>query len=104
MTNGGTDEVQLTIHGDHLFYDDLQASNAKVRFTALSKADANGDSKLTLDELAAVRLTMIAAEDGTFGTGAAANVNTLRDFVTDLTRTVGHFRGEGECFAKDPPR
>lgn len=104
VTNGGTDEVQLTIHGDHLFYDDLQASNAKVRFTALSKADADGDGKITLEELAAVRLTTIPKEDGTFGTGAAASVNTLRDFVTDLSRTIGHYRGEGECFAKDPPR
>jgi hypothetical protein len=104
VTNGGTDEVQLTIHGDHLFYDDLQAEGAKVRFTALAKADTNGDDKLTLDELGAVRLTTIAPEDGPYGTGAAANVNNLREFVTALSRTVGHYRGEGECFAKDPPK
>lgn len=102
VTNGGTDDVQLTIHGDHFFYDDLQADNAKLRFTALAKADANADNKLTLDELAAVRLTAVAKEDGAYGTGAAANVNNLRDFVVALSRTLGHFRGEGECFAKDP--
>lgn len=43
-------------------------------------------------------------EDGAYGTGAAANVNNLREFVTALSRTLGHFRGEGECFASEPPR
>ncbi len=102
VTNGGTETVQLTIHGDHLFYDDLQATNAVPRFDAIAKADANADGEVTLDELAAVRLYEIDAADGGYGTGAAANVNTLRDFVTALSRTVGHYRGEGECFARAP--
>jgi hypothetical protein len=102
VTNGGTETVQLTLHGDHLFYDDLQATNAVPRFDAIAKADANADGEVTLDELAAVRLYAIDPGDGGYGTGAAANVNTLRDFVTALSRTVGHYRGEGECFAKSP--
>ncbi len=103
VTNGGTDEVQLTIHGDHFFYDDLQASTAKLRFDAIARADADGDGAITLDELAAVRLATIPKEKGPFGTGSAANVNTLRDFVTALSRTLGHYRGEGECHARDVP-
>lgn len=102
VTSGGTQTVQLTIHGDHLFYDDLQAANAVPRFDAIAKADANADGEVTLDELAAVRLYAIDPRDGGYRTGAAANVNTLRDFVTALSRTVGHYRGEGECFAKSP--
>lgn len=102
VTNGGTETVQLTTHGDHLFYDDLQAANATPRFDAIAKADADADGEVTLDELAAVRLYAIDPADGGYGTGAAANVNTLRDFVTALSRTVGHYRGEGECFAKSP--
>lgn len=102
VTNGGTDTVQLTIHGDHLFYDDLQATNAVPRFEAISKADANDDGKVTLAELDAVRLTSIDPANGAYGTGAAANVNNLGDFVRALSRTVGHYRGEGECFAKSP--
>lgn len=100
VTNGGTDTVQLTMHGDHLFYDDLQAANAVPRFDAIAKADADGDGEVTLEELAAVRLYAIDPADGGYGTGAAANVNTLRDFVTALSRTIGHYRGEGECFAR----
>jgi hypothetical protein len=102
VTNGGTDTVQLTIHGDHLFYDDLQAATAVPRFDAIAKADANADGEITLDELTAIRLTTIDPNDGGYGTGAAGNVNTLGDFVRALSRTVGHYRGEGECFAKAP--
>jgi hypothetical protein len=102
VTNGGTDEVELTIHGDHLYYDDLQAANAKLRFNAIASADADMDGVITLEELAAVKLVDIDPADGAYGTGAAGNVNDLRAFVTDLSRTVGHFRGEGECFGGDP--
>jgi hypothetical protein len=99
VTNGGTDLVQLTIHGDHLFYDDLQAANAKVRGGNIAAADANNDNVITLEELGAVKLTSIAKENGSYGTGSAANINDLRTFVEALSRTLGHFRGEGECFA-----
>jgi hypothetical protein len=102
VTNGGTDEVQLTIHGDHLFYDDLQASNALLRFNAISASDKDMDSIVTQDELTAVKLVDIDAKDGAYGTGAAGDVNDLGAFVRALSRTVGHFRGEGECFAGDP--
>nr|AYM52475.1 hypothetical protein [Archangium gephyra] len=99
VPNGGEETVQLTIHGDHLFFDDLQSPDAKMRFDALAAADKLGisgaDGEVTLEELAQVDLTELPA--GQYGTGGAANVRNLRDFVTALVRTVGHFRGEGEC-------
>lgn len=101
VTNGGTDAVELTIHGDHLFYDDLQSPEAKVRFDNLAAADADNDGKITLEELAAVQLadkTKITA--GPYGTGSASGINDLRAFVEALSRTVGHYRGEGECLAR----
>ena len=100
VTNGGADMIELTIHGDHLFYDDLQAANAKLRFNALASADADNSGTITLEELASVKLVDLT--EGTYGTGSAADVNNLRDFVTALSRTVGHFRGEGECFVTNP--
>ncbi|MDC3955748.1 hypothetical protein KEG38_17925 [Polyangium jinanense] len=102
ITNGGIDNVELTIHGDHLFYDDLQSPNAKLRFNALASADTDNDGEVTLAELAAKKLVDIDPADGAYGTGAAGDVNDLGAFVTDLSRTVGHFRGEGECIATDP--
>ncbi len=100
VTNGGTDAVELTMHGDHFFYDDLQAAEAKVRVGNIADADADNDGKVTLEELAAVQLAAIPKDKGTYGVGSSANVNDLRSFVEALSRTVGHFRGEGECFAK----
>lgn len=102
VTNGGADEIELTIHGDHLFYDDLQAENAVLRFASIAAADANDDGEVTLEELGMVKLTSIDPAEGAYGTGAAGDVNDLGAFVVALSRTVGHYRGEGECFAGDP--
>jgi hypothetical protein len=95
---GGTETAQLTIHGDHFFYDDLQNGDAALRFEAIASADRDRDGLVSLEELAAVPLTTVPA--GTYGTGGAGNVKTLRDFVSELSRTIGHFRGEGECTVK----
>jgi hypothetical protein len=99
VTNGGTDQAEITIHGDHFFYDDLQANEAKVRFDNLAAADADMDGTITMAELAQVKLAAIPREKGTYGTGSASGIDDLATFVTALSRTVGHFRGEGECFA-----
>jgi len=99
VTNGGTDTPELTIHGDHLFYDDLQSPDAKVRGDNVAAADADGNGEITLAELAAVKLTSLSKDKGTYGTGSASGINDLRSFVEALSRTVGHYRGEGECFA-----
>jgi hypothetical protein len=95
VATGRTASAQITIHGDHPFYDDLQASTALVRFDAIADADADGDREVTLEELAAVDLTRLPT--GQYGTGSAPGVNTLRDFVTSLVSTIGHFDGEGHC-------
>lgn len=101
VTSGGTEQMQLTIHGDHLFYDDLQSENAVLRFDPIAAADADMDGAVTLEELSMVPLKDIAV--GTYGTGSVDDVNDLGAFVVALSRTVGHFRGEGECFGKPVP-
>ncbi len=98
LTVGTTTTAQLTIHGDHFFYDDLQSPDTKLRFDAIASADLNADNKVTLDELQAVQLTSLPA--GQYGTGSVSSVKNLRDFVTSLARTVGHYEGEGECAPK----
>jgi hypothetical protein len=97
VTSGGNESVQLTIHGDHFFYDDLASPAAVVRFDAIAAADANANGEVTLDELAQTKLVDIA--EGTYGTGSASNVDDLAAFVRALTATLGHFRGEGHCSA-----
>jgi len=101
VTNGGNQIVELTVHGDHLFYDDLQSEEAVPRFQALADADANNDGNITLAELDQVPLYTIPIEKGTYGTGALGNVNTLGDYERTLSRTIGHYRGEGSCNSKE---
>jgi len=96
VTNNSTAEVQLTTHGDHLYYDRLQASpdpaiKTSLRFDAIAAADADANGEVTLEELTATPLDVRSYDPS--GLGAA----TLGAFVTSLARTVGHFRGEGEC-------
>ncbi len=95
VPSGGTASAQVTVHGDHLFYDDLQSPEAKLRFDLIAGADMNRDGEATLEELAAVDLT--TAPMGQYGTGSRSDVRNLRDFVTALVATVGHFNGEGHC-------
>ncbi len=96
VTNGASLEVQLTTHGDHLFYDRLQVSSdpevtTSLRFDALAEADADEDGEVSLDELNDAPLDVLRYDPS--GLGAA----TQGAFVTALARTIGHFRGEGEC-------
>jgi hypothetical protein len=96
VTNNARLEAELTTHGDHLFYDRLQASpdpavQTSLRFETLAAADGDGDGEVTLEELDQKPLDVRLYDPS--GLGAA----TQGAFVTSLARTVGHFRGEGEC-------
>jgi hypothetical protein len=101
VTNGGTQEVELTVHGDHFFYDDLQSEEGAPRFQAIADADANDDGEVTLEELDRVPLYTIPADKGSYGTGALGNVDTLGQYERTLARTIGHYRGEGSCNSKE---
>lgn len=95
VPNGGLATAEITVHGDHLFYDDLQSSTPSLRFAAVAGADANANGEVTLAELAKVDLTNLPS--GQYGTGGAGSVKDLRQFVEALTRTLVHFQGEGHC-------
>lgn len=92
-----TVEVQLTVHGDRFFADQL-GTGGKLRFEAIGTADGNNDGKVTLDELAAVQLETLPA--GQYGTGEAMNVLSLKDFITQNVRSLGHFQGMGTCTSR----
>jgi hypothetical protein len=95
VSNGANEIVQITIHGDHFFYDDLASESAVPRFDAIALADSDDDGEVTLEELSAVKLVNIP--EGTYGTGSASHVDDLGAFVRALATTIGHFRGEGHC-------
>lgn len=96
VTNGGTDTTELTTHGDHFFYDRLRASDdpaipTSLRFDEKAAADRNGDGEITLEELGATPIDVTRYDPSGF------DAPTLGAFMSSLARTVGHFRGEGEC-------
>lgn len=96
VTIGGTDTSELTTHGDHLYYDRLKASpdssiQTSLRFDEKAAADADGDGEITLDELDAAPIDVTKYDPSGF------DAPTLGAFMKALARTVGHFRGEGEC-------
>ncbi len=89
---GGEDETELTVHGDHLFYDSLEDPDAELRGQAIVDADADADGEVSMAELEAVSV----AELG-YDVGSQAGVTELGAFVAFLTRTLGHVDGEGHC-------
>lgn len=95
VPSAGNVDAQITLHGDHFFYDDLQSESARLRFDAIAAADADRDGAVTLEELARVDLTTLPSTQ--YGGGDMSRVRTLRDFITTISATVGHFNGEGHC-------
>lgn len=96
VKNNSDQEVQLTTHGDHLFYDRLQASAdpavaTSLRFQSIADADKDDDGEVTLEELAVTPLDVRLYDR------SGLPASNLGDFIRSSTRTVGHFRGEGEC-------
>jgi hypothetical protein len=100
VTNGKTDTSELTTHGDHFFYDRLQESpdpalKTSLRFDEKAAADeaetGNADGEVTLQEMSELAIDISKYNP------SGLHAPTIGAFVTSLARTVGHFRGEGEC-------
>lgn len=103
VTNGGQDTSELTTHGDHFFYDRLKSSDdpaivTSLRFDEKAAADKDGNDEITLDELNAAPIDVTKYDPSGF------DAPTLGAFMTSLARTVGHFRGEGECGVSAVPK
>lgn len=99
VTKDGTDTAELTIRGEHLFLDHLgDEGDAKLRFDAIAAADSATDGTITFEELNAVTLSSISGMP--YDVGGSTEVKTLKDYVFASSRTLGHYRGDGECTSK----
>ncbi len=92
VADGGTGRSQLTIHADHLLYDDLDSETPQVVFGLIASADADGDGTITPAELAAVDIT----GEARYQVGSR-DITDLWGFVRAQTATSGHIDGEGHC-------
>ena len=92
VPEGGEGVSQLTIHSDHLFYDDLDSGEPNVAFDIIASADADGDMVITQEELAAVDIT----GETRYQVGSR-DITDLWSFIVAQTETLGHIDGEGHC-------
>lgn len=92
VSAGAQARTQLTVHGDHLFFDSLVAEDAVLRATAYVAADANGDGEITQAELAAAPVAPTGLDRG-----GDTSVESLWDYLTAQVRQLGHVDGEGHC-------
>jgi hypothetical protein len=92
VVDGAPARLELTIHGDHLFYDDLVSSEPNVAFDLVAAADADNDGAITEAELAAIDITgQERYQVGNF------DVEDLWGFIDQQVSTLGHIDGEGHC-------
>lgn len=90
---GGTARFEITVHADHFFVDSYVSHEPALGFDVLAAADTNADGDVSETEL---RARGIGAFDP--GNEDAAN---LWQWLTLLSRTVGHVDGEGHCTASE---
>jgi hypothetical protein len=95
VTDGGEATIQLTIHGDHFFYNSLTNPEAGLAFQTLADADADGDGEVTMDELEAFGGDAFKALDN-YDVGDLP-VENLYDYLQEQSATLGHIDGEGHC-------
>lgn len=98
VSDGAETTTDLTTHGQPFFFERLPSAGdtsgeIALRFANVAAADDNGDAdgNVTLDELEDQPLDETRYDPGEL---AAEN---MKDFVTGLARTVGHFQGAGDC-------
>lgn len=82
----------ITIHADHIFYDDLESTMPNTSFDLVAASDADMDGTVTKVELLARDITTEAR----YQVGSQ-DITNLWDYMTALSKTVGHIDGEGEC-------
>jgi hypothetical protein len=86
---------QITLHGDHLFHDDLFSDAPGVAFDLIAAADIDGDDNITEAELRAVDIRT----QERYQVGDLTSIKDLWSFIEQQTATLGHFDGEGHCDA-----
>jgi hypothetical protein len=92
LVDGEEATSQLTIHADHLFYDDLDSETPNVAFDLVASADADMDGEVTRAELRALDITTQAR----YQVGSR-DVTDLWSYIEVQTGTLGHIDGEGHC-------
>ena len=94
---GAPETVELTMHADHLFADDLEVA-PELAFDVVAGADNDRDGLVTPDELRDVELATLSAYQT-----SRADIEDLWTFIGNLALTIPHVDGEGTCSQRLTP-
>jgi hypothetical protein len=105
IVSSATTPVQLTIHGDHLWFDSFPSGAEAIvqrRAAWMASCDADADGRVTEAELRATPAASVFTTTRHYHLAGAPTVDghgitTAWDFVRAQMSTLGHFQGEGEC-------
>jgi hypothetical protein len=92
LVEGQEAHSQLTIHADHLFYDDLDSEEPNVAFDLVAAADVDMSGEVEAEELRALDIT----GESRYQVGSR-DITDLWGFIAAQTGTLGHIDGEGHC-------
>lgn len=100
LTQDGDVTVDVTVHAESLFAENLRDRDSALRFDAMADADAlgNGDGDVSLDELSLVPLSDLQVGTS-YGNGEPGVVGwSLEDFVyIGAAATVARYQETGKC-------
>jgi hypothetical protein len=87
--------IQLTIHGDHFFYDSAVSESPALRFhdMVLADAGANNDLSILADDLVQYPLLPLTH----YRVPDDSGIDNMWTYLAHMTRTLGHIDGEGHC-------
>jgi hypothetical protein len=103
LESNDSDTVDISVHGEAFFQDNVDVAKAKLRFAAFADADTqfgNNDGEITLDEIGLVPLTAIGSTNNYYvdADGGIGSWTTLEDYVdSGVLSNVARFRSNGTC-------
>ena len=102
ISDGGTQTVAATVHGDHPFFNGFpEGDESGVSRLAqwLADCDLDLDGTVTEGELQMVALSQLPEIDSRYQLGGSpiTPLEDMYDYVISQLKTQGHFQGEGEC-------
>jgi hypothetical protein len=100
VPTGVTTHVEITIHGDHWFFNSITAGVEIVtRYGQyIADCDLNHDGETTLDELKQVPAADVFPSPKYNLSGSFSGpIMTAYDYVLAQARTIGDFQNYGEC-------
>lgn len=100
IPSGGTAQVKLTIHGDHMFFSNMNLGVEIVDRLAqwIADSDLDRSGATTIDELKLVQAAdVFKAPTYNLSNGFGIAVKTAYDYAQTQERTIMHLQGEGDC-------